>query len=73
MILIFLQRFIQLNKFNLIISNHFEEKSFENQLSSQNVFLLELTYNVLKVLQFYMKFKAFIKALTFGYCEILNI
>jgi len=36
------------------------------------MFLLELTYNVWKVLQLNMKFKGFVKALTFVYFEIFN-
>jgi hypothetical protein len=63
-----------------MLINHFEEKFFESQLrftikfniSSQNV-LLELIYNILKVLQFNMKFKAFIRALTLVYYEIFSI
>jgi hypothetical protein len=63
-----------------MLINHFEEKFFESQLCFtiklnilHKLFKLELIYNILKVLQFNMKLKAFIKALTLVYYEIFNI
>jgi hypothetical protein len=63
-----------------MLINHFEEKFFESQLCFtiklnilHKLFKLELIYNILMVLQFNMKLKAFIKALTLDYYEIFNI
>jgi hypothetical protein len=42
--------------------NHFEEKSFKNQLFHSKINIS--SQNILKVLQFYVKVKGFIKTLT---------